>query len=147
MSAAIRGRGDAEHKIAVGDTRWHRTGDAGYFDAAGRLWLLGRSSAALDSPGGRLYPFSVEAAAEECIGVERAALIGLDGGRVLVAESHNRNLREVRSTLEEALRFADLDDIRLVRRLPVDPRHNAKIDYARLRGSLEFVGRARLRQA
>ncbi|MCH8072646.1 MAG: AMP-binding protein, partial [Proteobacteria bacterium] len=36
---------DRESKIQVQDTVWHRTGDAGYFDDAGRLWLLGRCAA------------------------------------------------------------------------------------------------------
>ena len=31
---------DRDTKIRVQDTVWHRTGDAGYFDVAGRLWLL-----------------------------------------------------------------------------------------------------------
>src|SRR6185436_796578 len=79
--------GHAEHKIAAGAIRWHRTGDAGYVDPAGRLWLLGRSTAAVDGRGGRLYPFSAEAAAEECPGVERAALVGIDGRRVLAVET------------------------------------------------------------
>ena len=36
-----------ETKIEVGPIRWHRTGDAGYFDTHGRLWLVGRCAAAI----------------------------------------------------------------------------------------------------
>ena len=41
----VGGVGDAETKFRVGEVIWHRTGDAGYLDAHGRLWLLGRCSA------------------------------------------------------------------------------------------------------
>ncbi|MDA0679819.1 MAG: AMP-binding protein, partial [Proteobacteria bacterium] len=47
----LRGYADAARnratKIEVDGTIWHRTGDAGYFDQAGRLWLVGRCSAAI----------------------------------------------------------------------------------------------------
>ncbi len=33
---------EGEMKFTVGNAVWHRTGDAGYFDHEGRLWLIGR---------------------------------------------------------------------------------------------------------
>ena len=35
----LNGEGDHETKFEVDGARWHRTGDLGYLDAAGRLWL------------------------------------------------------------------------------------------------------------
>jgi olefin beta-lactone synthetase len=133
LGGYLDGRGDAETKIAVGSARWHRTGDSGYVDAAGRLWLLGRSSAVLEDARGRLYPFAVEAAAEACAGVERAALVGVDGRRILAVEAPCDSLPAVRRAVADAVRFADVDDIRILDRIPVDSRHNAKVDYRRLR--------------
>ena len=46
--------GDEETKITVGEHVWHRTGDAGYLDAQGRLWLLGRCSAKANDNDGVL---------------------------------------------------------------------------------------------
>ena len=37
----LSGNATAENKFRVDQTTWHRTGDAGYFDHRGRLWLLG----------------------------------------------------------------------------------------------------------
>jgi acyl-CoA synthetase (AMP-forming)/AMP-acid ligase II len=136
LSGYWRGHGDAETKVTVGDRRWHRTGDAGYFDASGRLWLLGRCAAAIEDARGRLYPFAVEAAAEDRDEVERAALIGNEEERVLIVQSAAHDRRRVIAELHEHLAFAALDDIRIVPQIPVDLRHNSKIDYARLRRSL-----------
>lgn len=136
LGGYLHGRGDGENKFSVAGRRWHRTGDAGYFDRSGRLWLLGRSSAALDDARGKLYPFQVEAAAEECQGVERAALVACEGRRVLAVTVSREDRKRVRAGLEQALEWVSLDEIRIVRRIPVDPRHNAKIDYQRLRAQL-----------
>jgi hypothetical protein len=88
-----------------------------------------------------LYPFSVEAAAEACAGVERAALIGCDGRRILAAQIGGVDEHDVRAALELALHWAALDEIRIVSRIPVDPRHNAKVDYMKLRAALTAPGR------
>jgi acyl-CoA synthetase (AMP-forming)/AMP-acid ligase II len=135
LSGYLHGRGDREHKFSVGGERWHRTGDAGYLDTSGRLWLLGRSAAAVEDRRGRMYPFAVEAAAEECAGVERAALVGDNGRRILAVQIGGVDEHEVRAALDRSLHWAALDEVRIVRRIPVDPRHNAKVDYERLRAS------------
>ncbi len=50
----LDGRYDEETKFRVDGTPWHRTGDAGYLDALGRLWLLGRCAARIDDAHGRI---------------------------------------------------------------------------------------------
>jgi acyl-CoA synthetase (AMP-forming)/AMP-acid ligase II len=127
----LDGLGDAETKFRAGEAIWHRTGDAGRLDAAGRLWLLGRCAARVDDARGRVYPLAVEAAAAGP-GVARAALVGLGGRRVLAVERRRGEALDPAALLR-ALRWARLDEVRVVRRLPVDRRHNAKIDYPRLR--------------
>jgi acyl-coenzyme A synthetase/AMP-(fatty) acid ligase len=125
-------------KIGVGDETWHRTGDAGYFDESGRLWLLGRCAARLDgaqrltSPGA-LYPFSVESAAHTFPAVKHAALIAHQGRRILALELYAPQDGAWRRELEATLAWAELDEIRILPRMPVDKRHNAKIDYPALR--------------
>lgn len=133
----LDGRGDGQTKIRVGGAVWHRTGDAGSLDARGRLWLLGRASEQIFDARGVAHPFAVECAASEVDGVARSALIALDGRRVLAVELAPRaGAGSVRRDLQAALDFAGLDEIRVVASIPVDRRHNAKVDYPALRRSL-----------
>ena len=108
---------------------WHRTGDAGYRDARGRLWLLGRCVAKVTDAHGTLWPFAVETVAMNHPDVRRAALIAEAGRRLLVIECED----VPGAGFRESLAWALLDEIRPLPRLPVDRRHNAKIDYPALR--------------
>jgi acyl-CoA synthetase (AMP-forming)/AMP-acid ligase II len=129
----LHGEGDEETKVRVGDEIWHRTGDAGYLDAHGRLWLLGRADAAINDDRGRLYPFAVECAASRITLVRRSALIQHDGRRLLIVELTSREVADLAATIRDALAWARIDAVIPVARLPVDARHNAKIDYPALR--------------
>jgi acyl-CoA synthetase (AMP-forming)/AMP-acid ligase II len=126
-------RGDEETKLRVNGTTWHRTGDAGYLDTRGRLWLLGRQGARIRDERGTLYPFQVECAAQRNVGVRRAALVAGRGARLLAVEP--RSELDPRR-LKAELAWAGIDRVELVRRLPLDQRHNAKIDYVALRRML-----------
>jgi acyl-CoA synthetase (AMP-forming)/AMP-acid ligase II len=132
VSGYLHGDGDRETKCRVGATIWHRTGDAGYLDERGRLWLLGRCAARIADQHGVLYPLGAEMLAYQDPRVRRAALGTHAGRRVLALESNSwwrpPNLLELRRRLA----WAEIDELRLYRRLPVDARHNAKIDYPRL---------------
>jgi acyl-CoA synthetase (AMP-forming)/AMP-acid ligase II len=119
----LNGVGDAETKFDAEGRRWHRTGDAGYFDEQGRLWLLGRCAAKVVDARGTLYPFAVECAAQPW----RTALVSHAGLRVLVVEP------DAPRDIREQLRWAQLDEVRVVRRIPLDQRHNSKVDYVTLR--------------
>jgi len=126
----LHGIGDSEAKLRINGTTWHQTGDAGYLDALGRVWLLGRSCARIRDERGTLYPFQVECAAYRDREVRRAALVEHQGERVLVVQPRNgANL----SNLKASLAWADIGRVKLVRRIPLDKRHNAKIDYVALR--------------
>ncbi|MHB9025468.1 MAG: AMP-binding protein [Armatimonadota bacterium] len=128
----LHGQGDAETKFRVDGVPWHRTGDAGYLDDRGRLWLLGRCQARVEDARGILYPFAVEVAALAHPGVRRAALAAPAGRRMLVLELSGDMARIDLAKLSAALSWAGLDTIRLLRHIPVDARHNAKIDYPAL---------------
>lgn len=133
-----------ENKIAegsAGGSVWHRMGDTGYFDAEGRFWIAGRVHSTIRRGEALIHPQLVEQAARgEDPRVWRVAAVGLPdpelGERVvLVVETE----AEIRGEIEARLRAAGVtvDEIRLTREpLPVDPRHNSKIDYGRLRSAL-----------
>ena len=132
----IRGYADPAHerdtKIQVQNTVWHRTGDAGYFDPSGRLWLVGRCSAALSDYRGTVYPFQVEYAVNAVRGVRRAALMERDGDRVLVLETSSREFRTHCAEAAKCVADFEIDRIVTVHRIPVDRRHDAKVDYPAL---------------
>ncbi len=133
----LHGEGDGETKFTVGTTRWHRTGDAGYLDAQGRLWLLGRCAARIDDARGRLYPLGVETIALRHPGVRRAAFVGSQERRLLVLEPARRSPRPDPARLRRDLAWAHVDEILLDDHIPVDRRHNAKVDYRALRVRLD----------
>jgi len=170
----LHGQGDPETKFRVDGCPWHRTGDAGYLDAEGRLWLLGRCSIQmqadedvqsaltltlsqaereqefwLPSPQGeglgmrelmiqqRLYPFAVEAAAHHQPGVRRTALVWHQGRRVLLVEWEPQSAAKDLASLKRSLHWATIDEFRSCRQIPLDRRHNAKVDYPALYRLLE----------
>lgn len=133
LQGYLNGSDDAENKFRVEDAVWHRTGDLGWLDRQGRLWLMGRASAVTLDERGVVYPFAVECAARQIPGVRRAAILAMDGKRILAVESCSQIAEDnIRTQME----WAKIDEVRIVRAMPMDKRHNAKIDYAALRRQL-----------
>jgi acyl-CoA synthetase (AMP-forming)/AMP-acid ligase II len=139
----LGGIGDGETKIRVGESVWHRSGDAGWLDATGRVWLLGRCAEKLPMfpAGERLpvealcYPFAIECAMRENFPDIRMAAIKWKGSRTLVIGKScaSREREAIRSMAVEL----GMEEIVCLASLPLDRRHNAKIDYPALRGILE----------
>lgn len=133
----LHGQGDLATKVQVNNTTWHRTGDAGYLDTQGRLWLMGRCSARIQDEMGTLYPFAVETAASYCAGVRRTAIVAHHGKRVLCIELEPHAPVTAFTALQLALPWAHIQQYKIYPKLPVDRRHNAKIDYPALQRSLK----------
>ena len=132
LSGHLNGRGNEETKICVGDRVWHRTGDAGYIDASGRLWLMGRCHAKVSDAHGTVYPLAVECAVSDIPGLRRTAFVSHQGRRVLVVELNGSREGMARVALNGRLQWAHLDQVLILDRIPVDGRHNAKVDYPAL---------------
>lgn len=126
---------------------WHRTGDVGHFDAAGRLWVEGRLAHTIVSAGGVLTPVAAEHAAQTVPGVGRAAVVGVGptGTQVPVAvvetvppaPGPGPADRLLAGAVREAVRGAtgmDLAAVLVLAEHPTDIRHNSKIDRALLAG-------------
>lgn len=119
---------------------WHRMGDVGYLDDAGRLWFLGRKAERVETAAGTLFTEAVEPIFNTHPDVFRCALVGLgERGNAIPAI-----IVEPRAGTPKARRDALADELlalaksreatRVVRRVfihpkkfPVDVRHNAKI--------------------
>jgi len=128
LKGYLGGIGDSENKIHIDGKIWHKTGDAGYFDSQGQLWLLGRASQALHDEIGTLYPFSVECILDSLYGI-RAAILLRNGTRTVIVEKGSfASLDDVIRSLKEL----HISDVIEVKKIPMDKRHGAKIDYVKL---------------
>jgi acyl-coenzyme A synthetase/AMP-(fatty) acid ligase/pimeloyl-ACP methyl ester carboxylesterase len=125
----------ATTRSATAPGGWHRTGDVGTVDTAGRLWVGGRLGHVIWTAEGPVMPVATEFALEDHPAVERAAVVGVgpDGAQVAVAVVVTA--ASITTTVLDELRT--LVDIPLaavleVEDLPVDRRHNSKIDRTRI---------------
>jgi acyl-CoA synthetase (AMP-forming)/AMP-acid ligase II len=118
---------------------WHRMGDLGRFDPAGRVWFCGRTQHVVRKRGKSFYPVCVEGLFNSEPDIHRTALVGYDTKRghelALVVEPESRPSRSAwRHRAEELRAIARRHGIPLTRvilhprPLPTDRRHNSKID-------------------
>lgn len=87
---------------------WFDTGDLGYLDEQGRLYVCGRSKDLIVLAGRNLYPHDIERAAETVTGVRRGCVIALrvDGDRegfAVLAEVHDLGDEHRRSLVSRAI--------------------------------------------
>jgi acyl-coenzyme A synthetase/AMP-(fatty) acid ligase/pimeloyl-ACP methyl ester carboxylesterase len=121
------------------DHGWHRTGDVGHLDEQGRLWVEGRLAHIVVTADGVLTPVGPEQRIERLDAVELAAVVGVGpvGHQVPVAvveaPSHPQGVASIE--LSDAVRVeasVEFVAVLVVDQLPVDIRHNSKIDRARV---------------
>ena len=134
LQGYLDGIGDKENKIRDGAVIWHKTGDAGYIDEQGRLWLLGRVAQAIHDAKGTLYPFCIECILDAHFGI-RGAILSHKGKRIIVIEESTANPDDVFKILKPF----HIMSVIAIKKIPMDKRHGAKIDYQRLLKILEVV--------
>ena len=117
---------------------WHRLGDCGYLDAAGRLWFCGRKAERVETADGPMFTEPCEQVFRRHPRAARCALVGL-GQRgqqrpAIVVEAKVPDSAQARALARElrtlALQYEHTARINLFYfypRFPVDVRHNAKI--------------------
>ena len=113
---------DRANKLHLNGRIWHRTGDTGYLDQQGRIWLVGR----VKDMVGALHPFMVEGQAQSHPWMVRAALVEVEGAPVLACQVSDPPA-DWAQTLASQI---GVEQIILVPSIPLDARHNAKIDRA-----------------
>ncbi|WP_207346193.1 alpha/beta fold hydrolase [Arthrobacter sp. E3] len=123
---------------------WHRSGDIGHLDAEGRLWVEGRMEHILCTTDGVRTPVAAEQAIELLGDVARAAVVGVGPAGTQSAVAIVETVPPVRSaglapaSLAAAVRAAakktglSLAAVVAIDAMPVDVRHNSKIDRAKL---------------
>ena len=126
---------------------WHRTGDTGRWDEQGRLWLVGRLKDVVRHGEQVLHPFDLEERVERLEGVQRAALIERPKrasqpwpqAALLWSADHSGAAASGQGdpsvAIEALLRERGIDGalIERVAWMPVDRRHNTKLDRQALR--------------
>ena len=128
---------------------WHRTGDVGHLDDEGALWVEGRLAHVVTTAEGPLTTIELEQRAISAGAVNAAGVgIGPAGAQqvILVIEAPGRtSLVSARET--ERLRSAcghPFAAVLRIDRMPVDIRHNSKIDRTALAiWAAELLGGAR----
>lgn len=137
---------ESTHKNKVPDSQgdWHRFGDVGYLDAQDKLWVCGRVSQRVKAATGNLFPLQVEPLFDAHPKVRRSGLVGVrtPAGElpVLCVEVEpdvaTNELAGLHQELLERAAASELASkihaILFKRRLPVDPRHNSKIERPKL---------------
>ena len=118
---------------------WHRSGDIGQLDTAGRLWVGGRLGHIITTPAGTMAPVDSEQRLETLSEVEMAAIVGVGptGTQLIVAVvqipgSHHpvggASLALIDRVRNVVAGDVDIAAALVVRKLPVDRRHNSKVD-------------------
>jgi len=122
---------------------WHRTGDVGWLDDEGRLWISGRRSHVIDTANGIVTPVGIEQTVQRLPWVRWCAAVGVGprGAQSVVvivtppvgtgAWAGFDRSREVRDTVCDALGI-DVAAVLQRAEFPVDVRHRAKIDRVAL---------------
>ncbi len=125
---------------------WHATGDVGYLDDHGRLWMGGRLADVVKTTDGLLAPVRIEQIVESLGGVAMAAVVGVgpeDLQQLVVLVELDEPVKKpdladlalidsVRTAINSEMSL-DIVAVLAIPKLPVDRRHNSKIDRARLR--------------
>ncbi len=131
-------------KIAAGKSFWHRMGDVGYLDSAGRFWFCGRMAHRVQTKSGTMFTIPCEAIFNNHQHVFRSALVGIGppGEQVPVlfvepqpgkmprpraCEERERWQRELSELARSNPLTASISHFQIRQALPVDIRHNAKI--------------------
>lgn len=114
------------NKIISDKVIWHRTGDSGFIKDD-QLFLTGRCKQLIDHKGKVFSPFIIENKLQLIDGVSMGTIIRQNEEVVLVVET-NLSVKDIESHVVNIF----YDRLEVVKKIPRDPRHFSKIDYAEL---------------
>ncbi len=117
-----------ENKIVTREAIWHRMGDTGYFDENGYFFLTGRVHSTLVKNGQLIHAQLLESQVKKSVpSAKRVAAVQIDQEVVVVVQGKK----------ESSIENKEIDRVIYTnKKLPLDPRHNSKVDYAILKSWL-----------
>jgi acyl-CoA synthetase (AMP-forming)/AMP-acid ligase II len=129
---------------------WHRTGDVGYLDARGNLWLVGRVHNAIIRGGEYYFPVKAEVIMKRLPWVKQAAYLGIADetlGEKVIGVVAPQDPALLADQAQCAAHRQEIERLMAKNQLPVDgiifreqilmdPRHNSKVEYDVLRRAL-----------
>ena len=139
-----------ETKIRDGDQEiWHRTGDLGYQDRFGRVWLVGRVHNAIRRDDKWIFPVQAEIALKRVSSTNRVAFLGMPdeelGEKTYAAVSLVEDAEPQAAIDEIHAVLADeniaVDEVVVMDDIPMDPRHHSKVQYDQLRDQIAKIER------
>jgi acyl-CoA synthetase (AMP-forming)/AMP-acid ligase II len=118
------------NKIFTETKIWHKTGDAGYFDREGNLYLLGRVKHSIEFEKKCIYLFPVENTLKNLENVISGTLISLKGRLILVLQLE-KDSKENRQKIQQVISALNIPyhEVQFIKQMPGDLRHHSKIDY------------------
>ena len=127
LGGYVGGYGDRENKFSVDGVKYHRTGDLGFIDGSGKLWLRGREKTPY---------FNIEASLHANFkGIGKTAVLNDVERIILVLE---KGCRIPQKEIIDSITFENISEIRYVNKIPVDKRHSTKVDYKTLKKMLKI---------
>lgn len=120
------------NKIFVDGKVYHRTGDSGFLDDDGKLYLTGRCSSLFKQNDSFISPFLVENYLQSLNHIELGTVIFENNKTLMILELSDKTQTNI---IQEQLKnyWLKFDQLIVLDKIPRDPRHNSKIDYEKLR--------------
>lgn len=114
---------------------WHRTGDFGFLDGQGRIWLVGRDKDLIRYKSDSLPNYPIEKALDAMPHIARSAILNVDDTVALCLEFKEEAVALVDDRIYETCKEIDRNDLTVykVEHMPVDGRHNSKVDRPKLK--------------
>jgi len=127
-------------KIPDTTTIWHRMGDVGYFDEQQRFWYCGRKAHRVETAEKTLFTIPCEAIFNAHPQVQRTALVGVGPPTqqlpILIVETsegeNSQLLNDLRQIAQQHQQINSIQTFLCKNQLPVDVRHNSKINREQL---------------
>ncbi|KHD87765.1 MAG: AMP-ligase [Bdellovibrio sp. ArHS] len=131
------------------DRVWHRTGDLAYIDGDRNLWIVGRVNNAIERAGKYYFPVRSEVLLKRFDFTYRCAFLGVPDATlgqatyavVELKQDIDAKSFDFESAKKDIRRVFEknkipVDQIKFVKKIPMDPRHHSKVEYKVLRDQL-----------